>query len=143
MLNGLWWSFQLLVATAVAALTANLYYNGGAGFGYAIHPYVYQGVLAAVLLGPVFWAAAHLCGGVLLGVAGGSFFDALKFALILGLGMAVSKLWLFVLAAGVGVWAGGGPLIYVVGGAVLGGLLFGLDKAMAYFWNGTRHWHDD
>ena len=128
----------MTVAVAVAALTANLYYDSGAGFGYPIHPYVYQAVLAAVLLGPMFWAAAHLGGGLLLGVAGGSFFDALKFALILGIGMAVSKLWLFVLAAAVGVWAGGGPLVYVIGGAVLGLLLFGLDRAMAYFWSTSR-----
>lgn len=138
MLNGLWWSFQLAVAAAVAALTANLYYNGGAGFGYTIHPYVYEGVIAAALLGPLFWAVAHLCGGLLLGVAGGSFFDALKFALILGLGMAAAKVWLFVLAAAVGVWAGGGPLLYVIGGAVLGLLLLGLDRALAYFWSNTR-----
>jgi hypothetical protein len=134
-LKGIYWSFQSTVALMVAALVANFYANNGAGYGYDIHPYIYYAVAVAVLLAPAFWASMHLCGGLLIGIAAGGFIDGLKLGLMLGLGMAFAKMWPYALAAAVGCYVGHGPLIYTIGGVLIGALLFGLDWALGYFWS--------
>lgn len=145
-MKALWWTYQLLVAMAVAALVAHQYYDGGQGFPYLrmfpLSDYLYWAVALGALVVPVFWAVTHLCGGILFGIAAGGLLDGVKLGLILGLGMAVAKVWPFVLAGAVGVYAGDGPLIYCIGGVILGIALYGLDWALTYFWNSTGHGHE-
>lgn len=140
-MNGIHKTYEIIVALCVGALAANLFFNHGAGFGYAIHPYVYYAVAAAALASSVFWALTHMVAGCFFGIAAGGLLDGLKLGLILGLGMAAAKLWPYVSAAGVGVWAVGGPLGYGIGGVVLGMLLFALNKVLEYFWRTTREGH--
>jgi hypothetical protein len=141
----LWFAYNLVVACAVALLTAHYYYDAGQGLPYVqdigIHAYVYYGVAAAALVAPAVWASMHLFGGLFFGMAAGGLLDGLRLGFILGFGMAIAKCWLFVLAAAVGVYAGGGPLLYSIGGAVLAFLLFGLHKALMYFWSTTKNAH--
>ncbi|HEX2859903.1 MAG TPA: hypothetical protein VHP58_06890 [Alphaproteobacteria bacterium] len=132
-------SFRSFVALLVAALVANFY--GGLGYQYDLHPYVYYGTAIAVLAIPVFWCSMHLCGGVLIGVAAGGLIDGLKLGMLLGIGMGLSKLWPYVLAAAAGCYIGKGPMVYVVGGVVVGILLFGIDRALMYFWKSTERGH--
>jgi hypothetical protein len=138
MLNFVFGVYQLLVGLVVLGLTANYYYDGGAGFGYPIDLPVYYGVAIAVLLAPAFWAITHLCGGILMGFASGGFLDGVKLGLILGMGMALSKMWPYVLAAGAGVYLGGGPLLYTVCGAVGAVVLYALDWSLRYFWKTSK-----
>lgn len=126
-----------LVIAAVAALAANYYHAQGQGYGIAIHPYVYYGVGAAVAVLPVFWAVAHVCGGLLLGIASGGVMDGLRLGVLLGLGMALSKLWPAAFGLALGVWIGGGPLVYAILAAAAGGLLFGLSRALHFFWKSS------
>jgi hypothetical protein len=140
-LKGIYWTFRATVALLVAALVANLYANNGTGYGYDIHPYIYYAVAAAVLVVPAFWCSMHLCGGILIGIAAGGLVDGLKLGLLLGLGMAVSKLWPYFFAAATGCYVGQGPLVYTIGGIIVGLLLFGIDRALMYFWKSTERGH--
>ncbi|NBX85646.1 MAG: hypothetical protein EBQ80_00135 [Proteobacteria bacterium] len=124
------------------ALVGNFYADGAWFLGYVVPLEVYYAVVAVTLFVPMFWAVTHLCGGVLFGVAAGGLLDGIKLGLILGLGMAVSKLWPAVLGAAVGIALGGGPQLYTALAGVLGCGLFGLEKAMIYFWKSTNSGHD-
>lgn len=128
------WLLHLVVMGLVAAIAANYYHAGGQGYGYAIHPYIYYGIAAVVAFLPVFWAITHVCGGLLLGIASGGVMDGLRLGLLLGAGMALSKLWPATLGAAIGIYVGGGPHLYVYGLTLVGVLLFGLDRALHYFW---------
>lgn len=135
-------TYQAVVALAVFALVANVYHDGGKGFGVDIDDIIVYGVAIAVLAVPFFWAVTHLFGGVLFGIAAGGVGDGLKLGLLLGLGMSVGKLWPYVAAASAGVYVGGGPAIYAYGGLALALMLLALDKVMEYFWKSTAHGHD-
>lgn len=131
------WFIHLVVMFVVALLTANLFYDNGAGFGFPVPDYVYYAVAALVGLMPVTWAVLHLGGGLLLGIAGGGVLDGLRLGFLLGMGMAISKLWPSAFGVGLGVFLGGGPLGWSITALVVGGLLFGLDKALHFFWQST------
>jgi hypothetical protein len=131
------WVLHLIVMALVAAITANYYHAGGAGYGYAVHPYIYYGVGAVVAFLPVFWAITHVCGGLLLGLASGGVMDGLRLGLMLGTGMALSKLWPASLGAAAGIYLGDGPRLYMYGLIAVGVLLFALDRALHYFWHTT------
>jgi len=133
---------HLFVMTVVALVVTNFYYDSGHGFGMAVPPYVYYAVAAMVAVVPVFWAITHLCGGLLLGIAGGGVLDGLRLGLMLGMGMALSKLWPSVFGAAIGVFAGGGPQLYGYGAIVVGVLLFALDRILVFFWHTTAASHD-
>jgi len=133
--------FQVIVALMVMAVVANYYAKGGEHW-YPVGEPVYYGVLIAALIVPVFWAVMHLCGGVLFGIAAGGFLDGCRLGLTLGLGMALGKMWPYMLAFGLGVYLGDGPLLYAIIGGVLGVLLFGLDRVMNYFWNSMSEGHN-
>ncbi|MBI1309086.1 MAG: hypothetical protein GC129_04435 [Proteobacteria bacterium] len=133
--------FQAVVALLVMAVTANFYARGGQQW-HAVGEGVYYAVLIAVLIVPAFWAVMHLCGGMLFGVAAGGFLDGCRLGITLGLGMALGKMWPYVTAYGMGVYLGGGPLLYCIGGVVLGVLLFGLDRVMHYFWHSMSGGHN-
>lgn len=126
-----------VVVVAVAALTANYYHAQGQGYGMPIHPYVYYVVGGAVAILPVFWAVTHVCGGLLLGIASGGVMDGLRLGVLLGLGMALSKLWPAALGVAIGVWMGDGPLAYTILAAIAGALLFGLSRALHFFWKSS------
>lgn len=134
---------QGLVALVVMGLVANFYANGGAGYGIPIHPYVYYGAAVASLAIPAFWAVTHLCGGIVFGIAAGGFLDGVRLGLTLGLGMAFGKLWPTMLAVGLGILLGKGPMLYAVICLVAAVLLFALDKILQYFWHSTSHGHDN
>lgn len=126
-----------VVIVLVAALAANYFHDGGNGYGFEIHPYVYYGVGAIVAFMPVFWAVTHLCGGLLLGIASGGVLDGLRLGLLLGMGMALSKLWPAAFGVAIGAYIGNGLSSYVYLGAVVGVLLFALDRILHYFWHAT------
>jgi hypothetical protein len=134
--------YRALVAVVIALLVAQHYAPASMALPFwgavNVPAYVYWGVAAAALIMPAFWALTHLCGGVLFGLAAGGLLDGLKLGLILGLGMALSKCWPYALGVAGGVYLGGGPLLYVVAGVGAAVVLFGLDKALQYFWNSTR-----
>lgn len=134
--------FQGVIALAVMGLVADFYAFGGAGYGYEIHPYVYYAVALLALTVPVFWAFTYMCGGVMFGIAAGGFFDGVKMGFTLGLGVALGKAWPYVAAGAAGIYIGGGPMIYLVAAIALAVLLFGLDKALEYFWNSTTAGHE-
>jgi hypothetical protein len=123
-----------LIAIAIAALTANLFANGGQGFGIPLHPYVVYGVLAAALAVPLFWFISHFAMAVVMGISGGGLREGLRLGFILGLGMALGRCWLHAAAVGGGIIAGNGPMLWAVGALVLAGVLFALDWVMHYFW---------
>jgi hypothetical protein len=127
------WLAHLFVMVAVMLLVANYYWNNGAG----VPDYVYYAVAILVAALPVAWAGLHIGGGLLLGIASGGVLDGLRLGLILGLGMALSKLWPAAFGAGAGMWIGGGPKWHMITAFVVGVLLFGLDKALAFFWRST------
>lgn len=131
------WISHLFVMLAVMLLVANLFYDHGRGFGFSISLYVYYAVLAMVAALPLAWAALHIGGGLLLGIASGGVLDGLRLGFILGLGMALSKLWPTAFGVGFGVMLGGGPVLYTATGLLVGVLLFGLDKALHFFWKST------
>lgn len=131
------WLFNIFGILLVAALTANYVHNGGQGYGFAIHPYIYYAVFAIIAFMPVFWAAAHLCGGLLLGIASGGVLDGLRLGLLLGFGMAISKLWPTAFGISLGLYIGQGLSWQVYLAAAAGILLFALDKVLQYFWHVT------
>ncbi len=131
------WLMNITVMLLVAALAANYYHDGGNGYGFEIHPYVYYGVGAMVAFMPVFWAIAHVCGGLLLGIASGGVMDGLRLGVLLGLGMALSKLWPAAFGVAIGAYVGDAPMSYWILAAVAGVLLFALDKVLQYFWHAT------
>ncbi|PZP39106.1 MAG: hypothetical protein DI585_05150, partial [Pseudomonas fluorescens] len=93
---------NIVVMLLVTALATDYFYDGGKGFGFNLPNSVYYIAGAVVAFLPVFWAIAHVCGGLLLGIASGGVLDGLRLGILLGLGMALSKLWpaSFGLAAG-------------------------------------------
>jgi hypothetical protein len=135
--------YRALVALLIALLVAHHYAPAAMAIPFwgmvAVPEYVYWGVLAAALATPAFWALTHLCGGVLFGLAAGGLLDGLKLGLILGLGMALSKCWPYALGVAGGVYLGGGPLLYVVAGVGAAVVLFGLDKALQFFWHSAKN----
>jgi len=133
------WLFNIIGILLVAALTANYVHNGGQGYGFAIHDYVYYAVFAVIAFMPAFWAAAHLCGGLLLGIASGGVLDGLRLGLLLGMGMAISKLWPSAFGIALGLYLGDGltPSWYMYLALLAGFLLFALDKILQYFWRVT------
>ncbi len=141
-MNTLFFLLNLIGAALVGLLTAHYFYDGGAGLPYlrdiGVHDYIYYAAGIGVFLIPAFWAVTHICGGIFFGIAAGGLLDGMKLGLILGFGMALAKCWPAVLAAALGVYLGGGPLIYTVLGAVAGVMLIGLDKTLGYFWNVNR-----
>ncbi|MCP5405501.1 MAG: hypothetical protein H6922_04695 [Pseudomonadaceae bacterium] len=131
------WSYRLIVACMAGALVYDFY--SGQVFGYGTDATMRGIVILAVLAEPAFWAVTHLFGGVLMGVAAGGLLDGMKLSLILGLGLGVARTWPYVAAAAAGAYAGEGPLLYSIGGAVLAVLLFGMDKAITWMWQQARH----
>ena len=131
------WLMHVVVMLLVAALAANYFHNNGIGYGYAIHPYVYYGVGALVAFMPVFWAITHICGGLLLGIASGGILDGLRLGLLLGMGMALSKLWPAAFGLAIGAWLGDAGWSYVILSGMAGILLFALDRVLHYFWHAT------
>lgn len=131
------WVLHGVVMVLVAGIVANYYHAGGQGYGIPVHPYVYYGVGALVAAVPVFWAVTHVCGGLLLGIASGGVLDGLKLGVMLGLGMAVSKLWPAAGGAAIGIFVGGGPHWYGWVAGVLAVLLFALDRILQYFWHSS------
>lgn len=127
------WLIHLIVMAVVAALAANLF-NGFLG---EVHPYVYYGVAGLVAIMPVMWAAIHLGGGLLLGIASGGVLDGLRLGFLLGMGMALSKLWPAAFGIGIGIFAGGGPRLWGGTALFVGVLLFALDRALHFFWHST------
>lgn len=135
--------FEIIISLMIIALVAN-YFAGQRGvyFVFNLPIYVYYGVAAAALFVPVFWAVMHMCGGVLFGIAAGGLLDGLRLGITLGVGMALGKLWPYVLATGIGVYLGGGPLYYTIVCTIVAVLLFALDRVIAYFWKSTTDGHD-
>jgi hypothetical protein len=135
--------YRALVAALLGLLVAHHYNPAGLAVPMwgqvAVPDYIYLGVLAAALVTPAFWALTHLCGGVLFGLAAGGLLDGMKLGLILGLGMALSKCWPYALGVAGGVYFGGGPLLYSVVAVVAAVGLFGLDKALQYFWHSAKN----
>jgi hypothetical protein len=128
---------HILTVVLVTALAANYFHDGGNGYGFEIHPYVYYGVGAFVAFMPVFWAITHVCGGLLLGIASGGVLDGLRLGVLLGLGMALSKLWPAAVGVALGAYIGDGLSSYVYLSVVAAVLLFALDKILQYFWHAT------
>ena len=128
---------HIVVMVLVAALAANYFHEGGNGYGFEIHPYIYYGVGALVAFMPVFWAIVHVCGGLMLGIASGGILDGLRLGVLLGLGMALSKLWPAAFGVAIGAYVGDGVSSYVYLSAVAGVLLFALDRVLQYFWHAT------
>lgn len=133
------WLMNITVILLVAALAANYFHDNGNGYGFAVHAYVYYGVGALVAFMPVFWAVTHVCGGILLGIASGGVLDGLRLGVLLGLGMALSKLWPAAFGVAIGAYIGDGLNSYVYLAAVAGVLLFALDKILQYFWQATSN----
>ncbi|RYG61902.1 MAG: hypothetical protein EON60_01850 [Alphaproteobacteria bacterium] len=133
------WLLNIMVILVVTAMSANYFHDGGNGYGFDIHPYVYYGAWAFAAFMPVFWALAHVCGGILLGIASGGVLDGLRLGILLGLGMALSKLWPAAFGLALGAYLGDGLGMYVYLGAAAGVLLFALDKILQYFWQATSN----
>lgn len=134
------WLYRVVVASLVGALVYDVYTADALG-GYSFDGPVQMVVILAALAEPAFWALTHLFGGVLMGCAAGGIWDGLKLSMILGLGLGVSRSWPYVAAATAGVYAGGGPLLYSIGGGILAVGLFALDKAMTWMWHQARPEH--
>lgn len=132
------WSYRGIVALMVGALVYDYFVMKGGGAGYGFTELTYTVVAVAALAEPVFWASMHLCGGILMGVAAGGLMDGIKLSCILGIGLGLSRCWPYVLAAAAGTYAANGPQIYSIGGAVVAVGLFGLDKAMTWFWHNAK-----
>lgn len=130
---------QLVVALVVMGLSANYVANGGRGYGVGIHAYVYYGALAASLAIPLFWAVMHMCGGILFGLAGKGLLDGMRMGFLLGMGMALGKLWLTSVAIGAGIFVGRGQQVYAIMFMAAGVVLFALDKTLQYFWKSIEH----
>ena len=135
------WMMNILTIVLVTVVAANYFYDDGHGFGFEVHPYVYYAVGGIVAFLPVFWAVAHVCGGVLLGVASGGILEGLRLGLLLGLGMALAKLWPAALGVAAGAYLGDQNLTYTALGLVAGLLLFALDWILGYFWKATTDGH--
>jgi hypothetical protein len=133
---------QAIVALAVMGLTANYLAYGGQGYGVPIHPYVTYGVIGAALAVPVFWFISHFAMAIVMGVSGGGLAEGIRLGFILGLGMALGRCWLNVAAISAGIWIAQGPLLWVVGAALLATALFALDWVMHYFWRSSNPNHD-
>lgn len=131
------WLLNIVTILVVAGLAANYFHDGGNGYGFDIHPYVYYGALAIAAFLPVFWAVAHLCGGLLLGIASGGVLEGLRLGLLLGGGMALSKLWPSAFGIALGAYIANGLSSYVYLGVIAGFLLFALDRILHYFWTAT------
>ncbi len=131
------WILHILVIVLVAAVAADYFHDGGNGFGFDVPAYVYYGIAGVVAFLPVFWAVAHVCGGVLLGLASGGVLEGLRLGILLGMGMAISKLWPAAFGVAAGAYLGGGGTLYVVLGLLCGFLLFALDWILGYFWKAT------
>lgn len=135
--------FEIIISLLIIGLVANYFAQvRGVFYAFNVPMYVYYGVAAAALFVPVFWAVMHMCGGMLFGIAAGGVLDGLRLGLTLGLGMALGKCWPYVLAVGIGVWLGGGPLYYTIVSVVIAVLLFALDRVITYFWKSTSDGHD-
>ncbi len=132
-------SYRGFAALLVGALVYN-YYAAlmGNWQPYTFEPIVYYIVAAIALAEPLFWAVTHLCGGILMGIAAGGIWDGIKLAVILGVGLGFSRLWPSVLACAAAIYAADGPLVYSIGGALLAGGLYGLDKAMSWMWHHAK-----
>lgn len=128
------WLMNGTVILLVAALAANYFHDGGNGYGFEIHPYIYYGIGVLVAFMPVFWAIVHVCGGLMLGIASGGILDGLRLGVLLGLGMALSKLWPAAFGVAIGAYLGAGLSSYVYLAVVAGVLLFALDRALQYVW---------
>jgi hypothetical protein len=129
------WVVSGIVALLVLVLTANFFANGGQGYGFPVHPYIYYAVAGLALFMPAFWALTHLCMGAVMGLTGGGLKEGLKLGLMLGVGMALGRCWLNVAAVGGGIALGQGPTLWAIGALVLAVLLFALDWAINYFWH--------
>jgi hypothetical protein len=138
MLNGLLWTYRVVVGLMVAAVVYDFYNSQTMNLTVNLDPFIYAVVLLAALAEPAFWAFTHLCGGLLMGMAAGGIWDGLKMSFILGVGFAVARMWPYVLGGAVGVLMGGGPNLYGYGGLVLALLLFMLDQAMSWFWKHAK-----
>lgn len=131
------WLLNIITFLVVAGMAANYFHDGGNGYGFDVHPYVYYGAIAFVAFVPVFWALTHICGGLLLGIASGGVLEGLRLGLLLGMGMALSKLWPAAFGVALGAYIGDGLSSYVYLGGIVGVLLFALDKILHYFWTAT------
>lgn len=135
--------FEIIISAMIILLVSNYFAAGGAGYlPFSVHPYIYYGVLGAALFVPLFWAVMHMCGGMLFGIAAGGILDGLRLGFTLGIGMALGKCWPYVLATGIGIYLGGGPLSYAIICVVAAVLLFALDRVIHYFWKSTSDGHD-
>ena len=135
------WFLNILVMLLVTAVAANYFHDNGNGYGFDVHPYVYYGVGALVAFLPAFWAIAHVCGGVLLGLASGGVLEGMRLGILLGLGMALAKLWPAAFGVAAGAYIGDQNLLYAALGVVAGVLLFALDWILGYFWKATTDGH--
>ena len=131
------WLLNIVTFLVVAGMAANYFHDGGNGYGFDVHPYVYYGAIAVVGFVPVFWALMHICGGLLLGVASGGILEGLRLGLLLGMGMALSKLWPAAFGVALGAYIGDGLSSYVYLSGIVGVLLLALDKILTYFWKAS------
>lgn len=138
MLNGLLWTYRILVGLMVGAVVYDYFNAQTLNIPATLDPFIDTVVILAVLAEPVFWAFTHLCGGLLMGMAAGGVWDGLKLSFILGVGFAVARMWPYVLGGAAGVLMGGGPALYGYGGLVLAFVLFMLDYAMSWFWKHAK-----
>lgn len=138
MLTSLLWIYRVAMALVVGALVYDYYAPTGFASIQGTES-LYTLVALVVLLEPAFWVATHLFGGVMMGIAAGGFLDGVRLSLILGVGLGLARLWFVVVGAAAGVYAGGGPLIYSIGGVVLAVVLFGLERAMLWMWHYSKH----
>ncbi|MFZ2587713.1 MAG: hypothetical protein WAZ18_06330 [Alphaproteobacteria bacterium] len=137
MLSSVLWIYRVTVALLVGAFVYDFFAPTGMDYDMGAPAYLIIAVLA--LAEPVFWAVMHLCGGVMMGVAAGGILDGIKLSLILGVGLGLSRLWVAVLGAAAGTYAGGGPLLYSIGGVVVAFALFGLERGIMWMWHYSDH----
>ena len=138
-LKPLWILLQALLVMSTFALATNAYINDGAGFGYVLPDYFYYFVIFGIAGISALWALVHIVGGGLFGMAAGGVLDGMKLGLVLGVGIGISRVWLYVLAWGAGAFAGQAPIWHVVGFGVLGALLYALNRFVMYFWNNIHN----
>jgi hypothetical protein len=129
--------FQLVLATCTFVV-GYVHYAPGIMPAAApdwLAPVLVDIVLFGVVGVSVVLALGHVVGGGFFGMVGGNILDGMRLGLVLGLGMAIGRLWPYILA-----WGGAGyfakaPALHWVGAVVAAVICFGLYRVLIYFWS--------
>lgn len=123
-----------ILVLGVVALTYDYYGQLDYELPDIIKYVVYAGVLGISVL----WALLHAFGGGLMGMAGGDILDGIKLGSILGMAMAVGRLWPFLIAFSVGSFLCQAVWWHWVTAAALGVCCLAVHLGVNFIWSHAK-----